>query len=89
VEKLPNEGISKTCDLSEIGIGLHTPQALPIGRMIFVEIAMQEFNLSAIGKILYSKPTTEGYHRVGVRFTIVPPNDRMLLMRHFGSHEED
>jgi len=88
-EKFPNEGISKTCDISETGIGLHVPRALPIGRVIFVEIATKEFNLSVIGKIVYSKPTIEGYHRVGVHFTIVPPNDRLLLMRHFGSHEED
>jgi hypothetical protein len=86
-ENFPNEGISKTCDISETGIGLHAPRALPVGRMVFVEIATTEFNLSAIGKIIYSKPTTEGYHRIGVHFTIVPPNDRLLLMRHFGSHE--
>jgi hypothetical protein len=88
-EKLPSEGISKTCDISETGIGLHAPRALPVGRMIFVEIATTEFNLSAIGHIVYSKPTAEGYHRIGVHFTIIPPNDRLLLMKHFGSHEND
>ena len=88
-EDFPSEGISKTCDISETGIGLHAPRALPVGRIIFLEIATTEFNLSAIGKIIYSRPTTEGYHRVGVHFTIVPPNDRLLLMRYFGNHEED
>ncbi len=88
-ENFPSEGISKTCDISETGIGLHAPRALPVGRMIFVEIATTEFNLSAIGQIVYSKPTAEGYHRIGVHFTIVPPNDRLLLMRHFGSHDND
>ena len=88
-EDFPSEGISKTCDISETGIGLHAPRALPVGRIIFLEIATTEFNLSAIGKIIYSRPTTEGYHRVGVHLTIVPPNDRLLLMRHFRSHDED
>ena len=88
-ENFPSEGISKTCDISETGIGLHAPRALPVGRIVFVEIATTEFNLSAIGKIVYSRPTPEGYHRIGVNFTIVPPNDRLLLMRYFGSHEKD
>jgi hypothetical protein len=87
-EDFPSEGISKTCDISETGIGLHAPRALPVGRIIFLEIATTEFNLSAIGKIIYSRPTTEGYHRVGVHLTIIPPNDRLLLMRHFKSHDE-
>lgn len=87
-EDFPNEGISKTCDISETGIGLHVPRGLPNGRQIFIEINTKEFNLSAVGKIIYSRATMEGYHRVGVHFLVVPPSDRLLLAKHFGKNEK-
>jgi hypothetical protein len=86
-EDFPNEGISKTCDISETGIGLHVPRGLPLGRQIFIEINTKEFNLSAVGKIIYSKATMEGYHRVGVHFVVIPPNDLLLLKKHFKRDE--
>lgn len=87
-EDFPNEGISKTCDISETGMGLHVPRGLPIGRQIFIEINTKEFNLSAVGTIIYSRATMEGYHRVGVHFIVIPPNDRLLLSKHLSRDEK-
>lgn len=86
-EDFPNEGISKTCDISETGIGLHVPRGLPVGSHIFIEINTRNFNLSAVGKIVYSKATMEGYHRVGAHFLVIPPNDLLLLKKYFRRDE--
>jgi len=81
------EGIAKSCDISVSGVGLLVPNGLPVGRMVFIEIATKTFNMSAVGKIVYSNPTEGATQRVGIQFLVVPPNDRLLLVKHFGSHE--
>jgi hypothetical protein len=85
----PVEGIAKSSNISTTGIGLLVTFSLPPDGIIFVEIATKEFNLSAVGRIIYSKPTEGSYHQVGIQFLAVPPNDRLLLLKHFGSHASD
>ncbi|MBN2496115.1 MAG: PilZ domain-containing protein [Deltaproteobacteria bacterium] len=85
-EELPSEGISKTCDISASGVGILVPRPLPVGKRIFLEVATKEFNLSAVGRVVYSKASMEGYYRVGVQFMVIPPNDRLRLARHFRSN---
>lgn len=78
------EGISKSCDISETGVGLYTTSHIPVNTPVFLEIATLKFNISCIGKIAYSRPSENNYFRVGVRFVLLPPNDRILLIEHFG-----
>lgn len=82
------EGISKSCDISETGVGLYTTSPIPIGTPVFLEIATLKFNISCIGKVAYSRQSENNYFRIGVRFVLLPPNDRILLVEHFGINRE-
>lgn len=83
------EGISKSCDISETGVGLYTTQHIPIGTPIFLEIATKRFNLSCIGKVAYSRNADGKFFRIGIRFVLLPPNDRVLLIEHFVKDKEN
>ena len=82
------EGIAKSSDISTSGVGLLVPTGLPVGRLVFLEIATKTFNLSAVGKVVYSNLLEGGTQRAGIQFLVIPPNDRLLLLKHFGSHGE-
>ena len=82
------EGISKMCDLSEAGIGLHLTQPLPVGELIFIEIASGKLSLSAVGRVMHQRETARGRYRIGVHFEVVPPNDRMALAKYFAKRDE-
>jgi hypothetical protein len=82
------EGISKSCDISETGVGLHTTSPISIDTPVFLEIATLKFNISCIGKVAYSRKSENSYFRIGVRFVLLPPNDRVLLVEHFGINRE-
>ena len=76
------------CDLSETGIGLHLTQPLSVGELIFIEIASGKLNLSAVGRVIHQKATANGRYRIGVRFEVVPPNDRMALAKYFAKRDK-
>ncbi len=78
------EGISKSRDISETGVGIYVTRPMPVGKNIFIELAVKDFSLSALGKIVYSTPTSDGYHRVGIKFVVVPPKEHLLLIKRFG-----
>jgi hypothetical protein len=82
----PVEGLAKSCNISETGLGLLVPIPLPVDEKIFVEIAIKNFNLSAVGRIVFSIPIEGNYQQVGIQFLAVPPNDRMLLIKSFENH---
>ena len=81
------EGICKIEDLSETGMGLFATVQVPVGRNAFFEIVTRHFSLSCMGRFVYSRKVDERYNRVGVRFSIVPPNDRLLLSQYFTNEE--
>jgi hypothetical protein len=83
------EGISKSCDISETGVGLYATSHIPVNTPVFLEIATLKFNISCIGKVAYSRQSEKNYFRIGVRFVLLPPNDRILLVEHFGIKKED
>jgi len=85
-EKESIEGISKSNDISETGVGMLVTRLIPNGKRVFIEIATQKFNISAVGKIVYSKYEGEGFYRAGVQFLALPPNDLLLLKKHFGKN---
>jgi hypothetical protein len=82
------EGICKIADVSETGMGLYATAPMPVGKTAFFEIVTRHFSLSCVGKFVYSRKADDRYYRVGVRFAIVPPNDRLLLGQYFSSDEE-
>ncbi len=83
------EAICKISDVSETGMGLYATVAVPVGKRAFFEIVTRHFSLSCVGRFVYSSKANERYYRVGVRFSIVPPNDRLLLSQYFAGEPED
>jgi len=81
------EGVSKTCDISSSGVGVFTAWLLPVGKKVFLEIVTKEFNLSAIGRVVYARKIKDGYFRVGIEFEVMPPNDRTLFDNYYKENE--
>lgn len=73
------EGVSKMCDISHNGVGLVVTQNLPLGKHIFVEVTSYKFSVSAVGVVVYNKEQGKGFYRIGIRFKIMPPNDKLTL----------
>lgn len=74
-------GLARSSDLSDGGIGIVTPEHLPLGVRIFLEIATAVGNVSAVGAVMHCSEEEQGYFRSGIQIEIVPPNDRILLTR--------
>ena len=83
------EGITKTCDLSRLGIGIEVAEPLPHGALVFIEIATDQVNLSGLGRVSNSGRLPNGLYRTGIRWIVVPPNDRLLLAQLCGDDDED
>jgi len=75
------EGIARSCDLSETGVGLIVPAALPVGARVFIEIVTTAGNLNFIGRVMHCRERDEGCFRAGIHMEIVPPTNRATLMR--------
>lgn len=75
------EGIARSCDISETGVGLIVPSELPVGARVFVEIVTTAGNLNFIGRVMHCRPRDEGCYRAGIHMEIVPPTNRTTLMR--------
>jgi hypothetical protein len=75
------EGVSRSCDVSTGGLGLISSHPMPEGQNIFLEISGKGFEFSATGQVVYSRPIERNIHRVGVRFSALPPGNRIDLDR--------
>jgi len=76
-----SEGIARSCDVSQGGVGIFTSRPLPTKARVFLEIATAVGNISAVGTITHCSQADDDYHRSGIHIEIVPPNDRALLAR--------
>jgi c-di-GMP-binding flagellar brake protein YcgR len=74
------EGIFKMRDISHTGLGLYVTKPLPVGTLVFIEICSRMLRLSAVGEVVNIRETKQGYFRIGIRFRVMPPNDRLALM---------
>jgi hypothetical protein len=83
------EGVSKMCDISHNGVGLLVTQDLPLGKFVFLEVTGQKFNVSGVGVVVYKTREGKKYWRIGIRFTIIPPNDKIILDRFIQTHDQD
>jgi hypothetical protein len=75
------EGVARSCDISNTGAGMVTSRALPAGARVFVEVVSRVGNLSALCRVMHCAPTHDGCFRVGLRIEFVPPTDQMTLQR--------
>jgi hypothetical protein len=77
----PAEGLARSCDISEAGVGLVTPREIPAGALIFVEIATPEGGVSAVGRVMHSRALGNGAYRLGIQLEVVPPTDHAILAK--------
>lgn len=81
MDEIPTEGIAHSCDIAAGGIGIRITHSYPAGSKLFIEIATGEFTISAVGLVVHSRQVGEGRYQVGMRFLVIPPNDRILLRK--------
>jgi hypothetical protein len=74
-----DQGISRTCDVSLGGLGLRLTRPLAVGAKLFLEMALGERTLSAVGMVMHARPRSGGGYRIGVKFLVMPPNDVLDL----------
>jgi hypothetical protein len=79
--QVSEQGVARSCDISDTGAGLVTSRELPAGSRIFLEVTSRVGNLSAIAVVAHCAPTHDGCFRVGLRIEFVPPTDQMTLQR--------
>lgn len=87
IAQIKTEGVAHSCDISRTGVGLYLAHPLPAEATVFIEVAGKKLNLSAIGKVVYSKKEKKGYYRVGLEFVVIPPNDLISLKKYVGKEE--
>ncbi len=73
--------LAHTTDIAMEGLGFFANHALPIGERLFCEITTPKHNISAVCRVVHCAVAPNGLYRVGVRFEVVPPNDRTVLER--------
>ena len=73
------EGIARTSDLSNAGLGIVTNQAIAIGTWLFVEIRTRRGSISAVACAMHERRMDDGRHRTGLSLVVVPPEDRQRL----------
>ncbi|MDH5673405.1 MAG: PilZ domain-containing protein [Myxococcales bacterium] len=78
------EGLARSCDISEQGVGLITARALPEGAAVFIEIASKVGGLSLVARVKNCRTESDGRHRVGLSIEVVPPTDRGTLSKILG-----
>ena len=72
------EGLARAVDLSMLGVVFVTTRPLPLGVWVFLEITSAHGNVSAVGRVRNCR-ATDKQHRIGIRFKVIPPNDRSVL----------
>ena len=80
------EGVARSVDISQSGLGIIVPSSLPLKRLIWLELSAGQVRMSALGKTVFSINERE-YYRVGIEFVVIPPNDRIQL-REFCTDEK-
>jgi hypothetical protein len=75
------EGVARSCDVSQDGLGLVTTRVLPVGSRVLVELITETGNLSVVGTVRHCSPREQEQVRIGVFVEIVPPTDKLTWRR--------
>jgi hypothetical protein len=79
------DGLAKTADVSSTGLGFDSNEPIPPGERIFLEVSVRKVSVSCVARVVHCGFRRGGRFRIGVRFLIVPPNDRLVLRTQFGT----
>ena len=72
------EGVARSCDISETGVGIVTARALPVGAKVFLKIIAAGASVSAIARVMHCRALENGNFRLGLEVFCVPPTDRQV-----------
>jgi hypothetical protein len=75
------EGVARSCDVSEDGVGIVTSRPLPVSARLFLELIAGTTRLSALGRVVHSAVLPNGHFRLGVRIESVPPTCKLAWQR--------
>ncbi len=77
-EAEPAQGVVRSCDVAEKGVGFLATQPLPRGARLFLVLVSPMGRVSAVGTVAHCRLAETGYHRIGVAIDIVPPTDQAI-----------
>jgi hypothetical protein len=73
-----DEGVARSCDVSQSGIGIVTPRALEVGTLLMLEVVTSAGNLSAVARVQHTRDSAGDCFRLGLEIVTMPPTDRSL-----------
>jgi hypothetical protein len=74
------EGVARSCDISETGVGLVTAKLLPAGAQLFLKLVASGASVSVIARVTHCRPVDNGSFRLGLKIECIPPTDRQTWM---------
>jgi hypothetical protein len=83
------EGVARSCDVSDGGIGMVTTRPFPLNAYLFIELIAGESRISALGRVMHSSALTSGHFRVGVRVESVPPTCQLAWQQLLAEERPD
>jgi hypothetical protein len=75
------EGVARSCDISQTGTGMVTNRPLPVGSRVFLKLVSPLGNVSVLGKVMHCRGVENGCFRVGILIECVPPTDQVTWQR--------
>jgi hypothetical protein len=77
-EKDGEEGVARSCDVSEGGVGMITSRPLPAGARLFIELICRDGRVAAIGTVAHADEAGNGCYRIGIRMEIFSPSAQLV-----------
>ena len=71
------EGVARSCDVSEGGVGMVVTRKIPAGARLFMELISRAGRISAIGTVKHCTDVGNGQFRIGIGIVSVPPTDQL------------
>ena len=70
------EGIARSCDISEAGVGAILTRRLPVGALVLLQLVTRDTKVCAVATVVHCAQLDDGRFRVGLQVGCVPPADR-------------
>lgn len=75
------QGVARSCDVSNDGVGMVTTRNLPLNAYLFLELIAGGSRISALGRVKHTAAMANGHFRVGIRIQSVPPTCKLAWER--------
>jgi hypothetical protein len=75
------EGVARSCDVSEGGVGIVTVRAFPTNARVLLELIARGSRITALGRVMHSAALPNGNFRIGIRIENVPPTCNLSWQR--------